>query len=167
MTSTAFRAATLAMIVAATPVLGQEATRHAIPNSDFPISRAVEIPSGATVVHLSGAVPSVTDTSAEDDSRAAYGNTEAQTESVLESIQGTLVDLGLDMGDVYRMQVYLVAPEEQDGMDFSGFMNGYSRFFGTDEQPNLPVRAVVEVAGLVNPAWLVEIEVSAVRPAAE
>lgn len=154
--------AAAAMLLAAGPGFG-EVTRHPIPDSDFPISRAVEIPGDATVVHLSGAVPSVVDDTAAQGSRAAYGDTEAQTVSVLQSIESTLSDLGLGLGDVYRMQVFLVAPETGEAMDFSGFMAGYTQFFGTQDQPALPVRSVVEVSGLANAAWLVEIEVSAVR----
>lgn len=46
-------------------------------------------------------------------------------------------------------------------MDFEGFMKGYTQFFGTKEQPNLPARSAMQVAGLVLPEWLVEIEVVA------
>lgn len=155
--------AVAAVLLGAGPGTGQEITRHPIPDSDFPIARAVEIPADATVVHLSGAVPTVIDKAAEPGSRAAYGDTAAQTMSVLEAIQSTLSDLDLELGDVYRMQVFLVAPEAGTGMDFSGFMDGYTRFFGTEDQPDLPVRSVVEVSGLANAGWLVEIEVSAVR----
>lgn len=154
----------IAFALLAAPVSAQDVIRHAIPDSDFPISRAVEIPADATVVYLSGAVPSVIDDAAEPGSAEAYGDTEAQTVSVLEAIEGTLADLDLTMGDVFKMQVYLVAPEDGGTMDFSGFMDGYTQFFGTDAQPDLPVRSVFEVAGLANPAWLVEIEVTAVRP---
>jgi enamine deaminase RidA (YjgF/YER057c/UK114 family) len=157
--SLAFLFATMALGASA-----QEVIRHAIPGSNFPIARAVEIPADATVVYLSGAVPAVIDDSAEPGSPEAYGDTQAQTVSVLEAIAGTLDDLGLGMGDVFKMQVYLVAPEGADGMDFAGFMDGYTQFFGTEDQPDLPVRSVFEVAGLVSPAWLVEIEVTAVRP---
>lgn len=143
----------------------QEVTRHPIPDSDFPISRAVEIPGDATVVHLSGAVPSIVDDTAPEGAAEAYGDTTAQTVSVLENIRDSLSDLGLEMGDIYRMQVFLVAPDGASAMDFTAFMQGYTQFFGTADQPNLPVRSVVEVAGLANPAWLVEIEVSAVRSA--
>jgi enamine deaminase RidA (YjgF/YER057c/UK114 family) len=44
-------------------------------------------------------------------------------------------------------------------MDFEGMMAAYSQFFGTKEQPNLPARSTVQVAGLVAPGMLVEIEV--------
>jgi enamine deaminase RidA (YjgF/YER057c/UK114 family) len=49
-------------------------------------------------------------------------------------------------------------------MDFAGFMQGYTQFFGTPAQPNLPVRSAMQVAALANPGFLVEIEVTAVRP---
>lgn len=130
-----------------------EVIRHKIPGSDFPISLAVEIPASATVVNLSGAVPKIDE-----------GDTEAQTVSVLQSIEGTLDRLGLGMKDVIKMQVFLVGgPANQGRMDFAGFMKGYTQFFGTEAQPNLPTRSVFQVAGLANPAWLVEIEVTAVR----
>jgi enamine deaminase RidA (YjgF/YER057c/UK114 family) len=49
-------------------------------------------------------------------------------------------------------------------MDFAGFMEGYKQFFGTPAQPNLPVRSAMQVAALASPGFLVEIEVTAVRP---
>ena len=67
------------------------------------------------------------------------------------------------MGDVVKMQVFLVAPKDAPA-DFAGFMEGYTQFFGTAEQPNLPARSAMIVNQLVNPNWLVEIEVTAVRP---
>lgn len=145
----------------------QEVERHPIPGSDFPIARAVEVPEVMTTVYLSGAVPSPVSEGEEAGADAqSYGDTTAQTVSVLESIDGTLQDLDLSMGDVIKMTVFLVAPDGE-GMDFEGFMEGYSQFFGTADQPNLPVRSVVQVAGLANPDWLVEIEVTAVRPPAQ
>lgn len=145
--------------------MAQDVVRHKNPNSDFPIAQAVEVPAGKTTVYVSGAVPSVVDEKAEKGSLAAYGDTRTQTESVLKSIEKTLEGLGLKMGDVVKMQVFLVGDPAQGGkMDFAGFMDGYTKFFGTKEQPNLPARSVMQVAGLVAPGWLVEIEVTAVRP---
>ncbi|MBE9077270.1 RidA family protein [Romeria aff. gracilis LEGE 07310] len=143
----------------------QDITRYPIPNSDFPIARAVELPADATLVYVSGQVPSVIDETADPSSVEAFGDTESQTVSVLEKIEATLDDLDLSMSDVVKMQVFLVGDPTNDGMmDFSGFMDGYTQFFGTEEQPNLPARSAMQVAGLVNPGWLVEIEVVAVRP---
>lgn len=164
MMTTRLGAATLTLCLGTSIAYGQEVIRHAIPGSSFPISRAVEVPGNATVIYLSGAVPSVINDGADPNSPEAFGNTEAQTVSVLKSIETTLSDLDLQVGDVVKMQVFLVEPDGADGMDFAGFMAGYTQFFGTDTQPQLPVRSVFEVAGLANPAWLVEIEVTAVRP---
>lgn len=141
-----------------------DVTRHPIPDSDFPILQAVEVPADATLVYLSGTVPQVIDAEAEAGSSGQFGDTAAQTESTLASITQKLEALDLTMGDVIKMQAYLVAPDGSDAMDFSGFMEGYTQYFGTEDQPNLPTRSVFEVAGLANPAWLVEIEVVAVRP---
>ncbi|MEM9705747.1 MAG: RidA family protein [Pseudomonadota bacterium] len=140
-----------------------KAIRHKIPNSTFPIALAAEVPSASDLVYLSGTVPQVINKDAERGSLEAYGDTKAQTETTLASIQAKLESLDLTMGDVIKMQVYLVRPEGADAMDFAGFMEGYTQYFGTDEQPNLPTRSVFEVAGLASPAWLVEIEVVAVR----
>ncbi|MGB3293629.1 MAG: Rid family hydrolase, partial [Phormidesmis sp.] len=91
-----------------TGVSAQGAIRYPIPGSDFPISLAVEIPADATLVYLSGQVPSVTDETAEPSTIAAFGGTEAQTVNVLEKIEGILTDLDLTMSDVVKMQAFLV-----------------------------------------------------------
>lgn len=153
----------VASSVLSLPALSQEVIRHSNPGSTFPIARAVEVPSGMTTVYLSGAVPSIVDENADRATTAAYGDMETQTVSVLTSIEKTLTDLDLTLGDVIKMQAFLVAPDGEQ-LDFEGFMSGYSQFFGTTEQPNLPSRSVVTVSGLVSPGWLVEIEVTAVRP---
>jgi enamine deaminase RidA (YjgF/YER057c/UK114 family) len=147
------------------PALADEVIRHKIPNSDFPIARAVEVPAGKTTIYVSGAVPPVADPAAAKNTVAAYGDTKAQTVAVFQSIEKTLKDLGLGLGDVVKMQVFLVGDPTKEGkMDFAGFMEGYRQFYGTAEQPNLPARSALQVAALANPGYLVEIEVTAVRP---
>lgn len=85
------------LISALSGVAHAEVIRHTTPGSDFPILRAVEIPADATLVYLSGVVPGVTNTDAEEGSPDAYGNTEEQTVSVLRRIQNNLEDIGLTM----------------------------------------------------------------------
>ena len=64
------------------------------------------------------------------------------------------------------MQVFLVGGEETKGeMDFKGFMDGYSKYFDASKTEQLPARSTFQIAKLANPAWRVEIEVIAVRPA--
>jgi len=146
--------------------LAQEVIRHKLPNgSTFPIAAAVEVPPGKTIVYLSGMVPPVLDAKAAKDSVAAYGDTKTQTVGALNAIQAALERLHLTMGDVVKMQVFLVGDSAKGGkMDFEGLMQGYTQFFGTPTQPNLPVRSAMQVMALANPGFLVEIEVTAVRP---
>ena len=154
------------LLVAATaPAVAADVVRHKIPGSDFPISAAVEIPAGKTLVFLSGVVPPVADASAPKGSLQAYGDTKTQTIGVLTAIDKQLKGMGLTMGDVVKMQAFLVGDPAKEGkMDFAGFMAGYTQFFGTKAQPKLPSRSAMQVAALAAPGFLVEIEVTAVRP---
>ena len=95
---------------------------------------------------------------------AAYGDTEAQTMSALTTIETILKSQGLTMGDVVQMEVFLAGDPDKGGkMDFAGMNAAYSKFFGTAEQPNRPVRAAIQVAALATPWGLVEIQVVAVK----
>ena len=140
-------------------------TRYKIPNSKFPISLAVEIPAGKNIIFLSGMTPPVVDATQPKDSIAAYGDTKTQTIGALTTIQGALKSMGLSMKDVVKMQVFMAGDPAKGGkMDFPGMMEGYTQFFGTADQPNLPSRSAMQVMALANPGFLVEIEVAAVRP---
>lgn len=153
-----------ATALGASAVSAKDAIRHLSPNANAPIAQAVEVPAGQAIVFLSGAVPDVADKDAPKDSLAAYGDTRTQTISVLKKIEASLKSMNLTMGDVVKMQVFLVGDPAKGGkMDFGGMMEGYRQFFGTKEQPNLPARSVMQVAALVSAGWLVEIEVTAMR----
>lgn len=139
-------------------------------SGDFPIASAVEVPAGHTLVFLSGTTPSPAKPDAPQGTPEYWGDTEAQTMSVLGKIDENLKALGLTMADVVSMTVYLVADRSKATkdaparMDFQGMMNSYTKFFGAAaSQPNLPTRSTVEVANLVAPGMLVEIEVTAVK----
>ena len=153
------------LLMGAANVHAADVVRHKFPGSDFPIAMAVEVPAGKKLVYLSGAGPAINDRSVKPDSPAAYGDTLTQTVSTMEAINTSLKRVGLEMKDVVKMQVFIVAdPAKGSKIDFSGFMEGYRKYFGSREQPNLPARSTVTVAGLVNPGWLIEIEVTAVAP---
>ncbi|MGA3239665.1 MAG: RidA family protein [Bryobacteraceae bacterium] len=95
---------------------------------------------------------------------AVYGDTKTQTLSVLTKIQSLLKEQGLTMGDVVQMHVFMAGDPAKGGkLDFDGMNEAYDQFFGTPQQPNKPVRAAMQVAALVQPWGLVEIEVTAVR----
>jgi len=130
--------------------------------AESPIAASVEVPAGSRLVYVSGSVPDPVDASAPAGTVARFGDTAAQTRSVLGKIAAQLGQHGLGLGDVVMMRVFLVAPPGQARMDFAGMMTAYREFFGTAAQPNKPARSTMQVAGLVDPGWLVEIEVTAV-----
>jgi enamine deaminase RidA (YjgF/YER057c/UK114 family) len=154
----------LLLLAASVQAADKDVIRYKLPNSDFPIAQAVEIPAGQSLIFLSGVGPEVSDKTAPADSPTAYGDMKTQAHSTLTKIAANLKSMGLEMKDVVKMQVFLVGDAANAGkLDFAGFMASYKEFFGTPEQPNLPARSAMKVAGLVNPGWLIEVEVAAVR----
>jgi enamine deaminase RidA (YjgF/YER057c/UK114 family) len=153
---------TLLSLLASSSLMA-EVKRYPLPdNSTFPIANAVEV---NKLVFESGKVPAPKDPKAAKGSVEFWGNTEEQTISVLSQIEASLKQKGLGMGDVIKMTVFLVGDPALGGkMDFSGFMKGYTKYFDTKEQPALPARSAVQIAGLVADGMLVEIEVIAARP---
>jgi enamine deaminase RidA (YjgF/YER057c/UK114 family) len=131
---------------------------------DAPIATSVYVIDGSDLVYVSGTVPDVANPSAPQGSVERYGDTETQTRSVLLKIEKALADHQMTLGDVVMMRVFLVAPPKQDRMDFAGMMRAYRERFGTALQRNRPARSTMQVAGLVDPGWLVEIEVTAAKP---
>jgi enamine deaminase RidA (YjgF/YER057c/UK114 family) len=132
--------------------------------NEFPISAAVTVKAGVDTYFLSGALGPIINKDAPKGSVAAYGDTETQTLGALTAIKGTLARLGLTMGDVVKMTVFVVGdPAKDNKMDFTGMMASYKKFFGTAEQPNKPSRSAVQVAALAAPGALVEIEVVAAK----
>jgi enamine deaminase RidA (YjgF/YER057c/UK114 family) len=131
-----------------------------------PIASAVEVPAGKTIVFLSGKLSqTIVNDKAPKDSMEALGDTEAQTLGTLKVIEADLKSMGLEMKDVVKMTVFLAGDPAKGGkLDFMGMMKSYTKFFGTPEQPNVPARSTVQVAALAGPQYLVEIEVTAVRP---
>lgn len=159
-----FRLLACLAALAATPAAAQEIRREGAPNS--PIMNSVELPPGSRIVYISGTVPEAVDPAAPQGSVQRYGDTAAQTRSVLRTIETRLRAHGMTLGDVVMMRVFLVRPPGTQAMDFGGMMTGYREFFGTATQPNRPARSTMEVAGLVDPGWLVEIEVTAAQAVA-
>lgn len=147
----------ISLIPTAMRSTAEPVTRHRMPGSDQPVAMAVEVPGGTTLVQLSSASPPLRP-------EGGFGDMRAQTRGVLRSVEGMLHRLGLGLGDVVRLQVFLVGDPARGGaVDHAGFAAAYREFFGTSRQPHLPARTVVQVAGLADPGWLVEIEATAAR----
>ncbi|RVT94684.1 RidA family protein [Sphingomonas crocodyli] len=136
-------------------------TRKAAPNAM--IAGSVTVPAGTKLYFLSGSTgspidPKVTDTP------DAFGDTKAQTLSILTKLKAQLAELGLGMGDIVKLTVFLVGDPAKGGkMDREGMTESYKQFFGTAEQPNVPARSTVQVAALGRPQTLVEIEAVAAK----
>src|SRR5690349_3848224 len=115
----------LAAALAATGA-GAEAPKRIGPEAS-PISTSVSIPPGGRLVYISGTVPDAADPNAPEGSVGRFGDTEAQTRSVLKKVEAALAAQGLGLGDVVMMRVFLVAPPGQR-MDFAGMMKAYREF---------------------------------------
>jgi enamine deaminase RidA (YjgF/YER057c/UK114 family) len=161
------KATIIGLLLLGSAAANADVTRHPLPNnSTFPIARAVEVTADTVLIYHSGTVPGPVNPDAERGSREYYGDTETQANSVFERMAASFEELGVGFGDVIKMTVFLVGDPQLDGrMDFAGFMRSYTKYFGTDEQPNKPARSAVQIAGLAGgPNMLVEVEVVLARP---
>jgi len=129
-----------------------------------PILSGVSVPADATYLYLSGQVPAQADASRPATDPAAWGDTKTQAISTFGKIEALLKAQGYGLGDVIKLTVFLVGDPKLGGkLDFAGFNQAYSQYFGTAAQPNKVARSVVQVAALANPAFLVEIEATAAK----
>jgi enamine deaminase RidA (YjgF/YER057c/UK114 family) len=115
----------------------------------------IRIPPGAETLYLSGS-------GARQMEDGTWGDMEQQTIDTFNRFKATLEAEGWSMSDIVQVRAFAVAGE-YGLLDFDGFNRGYRQFFGTEENPMKPVRSFVEIAGLVVPGWLVEIEIRAAR----
>jgi enamine deaminase RidA (YjgF/YER057c/UK114 family) len=139
---------------AATPAKAKPTITRVVGSPTAVISSSVDIPAGSRIVMLSGSTASPVDPAKPDD----FGDTATQTKSILTKMKATLEGMGLGMGDIVKMNVFLVAPTPGGRMDSAGMNEVFKTFFGTAEQPNRPARSTVQVAALGRPTTFVEIE---------
>jgi enamine deaminase RidA (YjgF/YER057c/UK114 family) len=162
---TRIQVALLLALLPAAAVQADGVTRYPLPNGNkFPIAQAVEVPAGMTLIFHSGTTPSPLDPKAAQGSVEYWGDTKTQAMSVFNAMKASLQEKGLGFGDVVKMTAFLVGDPAKGGhMDFAGFMEAYTQFFGTADQPNLPSRSAVQVAGLAQAGMMVEVEVILAR----
>ena len=151
-------AAVIAVLSAIPAAYADDIVRYPL-GTPFPIARAVEIPAGFKLIFHSGFTPAPANPQAKEGTPEYWGDTKTQALSTFKRMQDSLKDMGLGFGDVVKMNVFLVGDPATGKMDFKGFMEAYTQYFGTPDQPNLPARSAVQVAGLAAPGALVEIEV--------
>lgn len=129
-------------------------------NPSSPIASSASVPAAANLVFISGTTPSPPDPSEPE----VLGDTRTQTLSILTKMKAQLEAMGLSMGDIVKMTVFLVGTPETGGRMDSAAMNEVFRtFFGTAEQPNKPTRSTIQIAALGRPDMYVEIEAIAAK----
>jgi len=149
----AFKTAFVILALAFTPLAAaQEITRH---NEGNLFYTAITIPPGAETLYLSGS-------GARPQEDGTWGDIRQQAVDTFSRFRDTLEGLGWSMSDVVQVRVFAVADENGE-VDFAAFNEGYLEFFGTEENPNKPVRSFLEIADLVVDGWLLEIEIRAAR----
>jgi 2-iminobutanoate/2-iminopropanoate deaminase len=127
------------------------------------IASSAALPAGSKIYFLSGSTASPINP-ADTESPDAFGDTKVQTLNILTKLKAQLATLGLGMGDVVKLTVFLVGDPKLGGkMDREGMTASYKMFFGTPDQPNLPTRSTVQVAALGRATTLVEIEAIAAK----
>ncbi len=100
------------------------------------------------IIAISGTAPI-----APDGTVAGPGDPAAQARRCFEIIGAALRTLGADLRDVVRTRMYLTRIE-----DWNAIGKVHGEFFGAIR----PASTVVQVARLIDPAWLIEVEVDAV-----
>jgi enamine deaminase RidA (YjgF/YER057c/UK114 family) len=154
--------ALLGLATAGTAQAG-EIVRHQ-GSAQSPILSGVSVPADASYLYLSGQVPAIADSGKPATDPAAWGDTKTQAIGTFAKIDALLKAQGYAIGDVVKLTVFLVGDPKLGGrLDFAGFNDAYSQYFGTAQQPNKVARSVVQVAALANPVFLVEIEAIAAK----
>lgn len=149
-------AAVAALAFAATAAHAENT--HINPSNGF-ISSAVKVPAGSETLYVSGITPDVVAGAPADRS---FGDTKTQAASVLGKIGAILTAQGYTWEDVVMMRVLLVGdPTKGGGMDFAGMMESYNAVYA--KLGKKPARITSQVAGLVRPGMMVEIEVQAAK----
>lgn len=154
----------MAISLSAVSAEAADIVRTPLPGSDFPISQSVLIPAGAETLIVSGAIAKPAKPDAPKGSAEYWGDTEAQSFSVLTQLEEALKAKGYSLNDVVSMQAFLVGDPAKEGkLDFAGFMKAYVKFFNTPTTPNKPARYALQIAALAAPGALIEIAVTAAK----
>ncbi|HRE47726.1 MAG TPA: RidA family protein [Aggregatilineales bacterium] len=88
----------------------------------------------------------------EDSQPVGVGDAYAQAAYIFKKIERALVEAGGALTDIVRTRLYILREE-----DAAGVMRAHGEVFGEIR----PASTLIRIAGLVNPTYLVEIEVDA------
>lgn len=105
---------------------------------------------GTTQVHIAGTVPVN-----EDGDLVGKDDMEAQVQQVVKNIEKSLVAADAEMSDIVRTRVYTVDIDRYTTGGIDAFQAGL-------DENNRPASTLLEVSGLANPDYLVEVEAVAI-----
>lgn len=127
---------------------------------------AAKVSAGTDMIFVSGQLASPADPAkpmAEVKGLEDMGDTKAQTISVLGKVKAILESQGMGMSDVIKLTLFVANDPRLGKMDFVGANEGFKTFFGTPENPETVARSTFQVAALVGPYYLIEIEAIAAK----
>jgi 2-iminobutanoate/2-iminopropanoate deaminase len=159
-----------AALAAAVPAAAEGEVIRIQRNPQAIILEAARVNAGADTIYVSGQLPSPLDPAmpmSAVTSLEQMGDTRQQTISTLGKIRDILATQGFTMADVVKLTLFVAADPRTGAMDFAGANAGFREFFGTAENPNTLARSTFQVAALVGPHYLIEIEAIAARPPTE
>ncbi|CAN5178993.1 RidA family protein [soil metagenome] len=158
--------AVLATAASLLPATAQAQVTRINRNPNAFILEGAKVAAGTEMVFLSGQLAAPLDPKkpmgpamSVDD----FGDTKTQTVSTLNKIKDVLATQGYTLADVIKLTLFIAADPKTGKMDFAGANAGYKEFFGTKENPNLVARSTFQVANLVAPQYLIEIEAIAAK----
>jgi enamine deaminase RidA (YjgF/YER057c/UK114 family) len=157
-----------ALAAFAMPLSAQAQVTRIQRNPGAIILEAAQVSAGSDMLYVSGQLASPIDPAmpmSEVDSIDDMGDTRAQTVSILGKIKSLLESQGYAMSDLIKLSLFVAADPKTGAMDFAGANAGFREFFGTADNPTTVARSTFQVAALVGPHYLIEIEaIAAKRP---
>lgn len=127
---------------------------------------AAKVSAGTDMIFVSGQLASPVDPNmpmSDVKSLEDMGDTKAQTISVLNKVKQILESQGYSMSDTIKLTLFVAADPRLGKMDFAGANEGFKAFFNTPETPVTVARSTFQVAALVGPNYLIEIEAIAAK----
>lgn len=156
----------LPLAAALTPLAVQAQVTKIKSNPQALILDAADVKAGTDMIFVSGQLASPVDPAkpmSEIKSVDDFGDTKTQTISVLSKIKAVLEKQGYTMADLVKLTLFVANDPKLGKMDFAGANEGFKQFFGTAENPTTVARSTFQVAALVGPYYLIEIEAIAAK----
>jgi 2-iminobutanoate/2-iminopropanoate deaminase len=155
-----------ACIATLAPLAAQAQVTRLKRNPAALILDAAKVQAGTDTLYISGQLASPVDPAkpmSEVKSIEDLGDTRTQTISILGKIKDILAAQGMTMSDLIKLSLFVATDPKLGKMDFAGANDGFKQFFGTKDNPETVARSTFQVAALVGPYYLIEIEAIAAK----